>query len=198
MSDTNLLQLSAAWRQLPRLMVPFDRQLSNALRTWAPSWQTQQLASETTRKLFVELVTFGGVNQCRRFDALARPVINDHGEGVVPPRLSTIVVQFLVARYDGGPEPAALSCCQVREFGCLLSTELPLLKIVDLEVSQKGRKSTNKDGIDERIVTVCRAKLTGDGWFGVTPMNPLLTTSTIILHRAGSGNSTESSSSWPA
>uniref|UniRef100_A0A8W7P3A9 Uncharacterized protein n=1 Tax=Anopheles coluzzii TaxID=1518534 RepID=A0A8W7P3A9_ANOCL len=140
MSDTNLLQLSAAWRQLPRLMVPFDRQLSNALRTWAPSWQTQQLASETTRKLFVELVTFGGVNQCRRFDALARPVINDHGEGVVPARLSTIVVQFLVARYDGGPEPAALSCCQVREFGCLLSTELPLLKIVDLESETYWRR----------------------------------------------------------
>uniref|UniRef100_A0A182XMH6 Uncharacterized protein n=1 Tax=Anopheles quadriannulatus TaxID=34691 RepID=A0A182XMH6_ANOQN len=140
MSDTNLLQLSAAWRQLPRLMVPFDRQLSNALRTWAPSCQTQQLASETTRKLFVELVTFGGVNQCRRFDALARPVINDHGESVVPPRLSTIVVQFLVTQYDGGPEPAALSCCQVRDFGCLLSTELPLLKIVDLESETYWRR----------------------------------------------------------
>uniref|UniRef100_A0A182PMG8 Uncharacterized protein n=1 Tax=Anopheles epiroticus TaxID=199890 RepID=A0A182PMG8_9DIPT len=142
MSDTNLLQLSAAWRQLPHLVTPFDRELSNSFRTWAPSWQTQQLASETSRKLFVELVIFEGVNQCRPFDALARPVPNksEHEECNLPPSLSAIVVQFLVSNFNDGPEPDALSCCQVRVFGALLSTELPLLKVINLESETYWRR----------------------------------------------------------
>uniref|UniRef100_A0A182SV46 Uncharacterized protein n=1 Tax=Anopheles maculatus TaxID=74869 RepID=A0A182SV46_9DIPT len=138
MSDTNLLHLSAVWRQLPHLSTPLERELWNSFRTYGPSWQTQQLASETQRELYVELVSFCGRGTCRPFDAM----VHLTGDSVqdVPKRLSTIVLEFLVASYDGGPEPGALNCCQVREFGSLLSTELPLLKVIDLESETYWRR----------------------------------------------------------
>uniref|UniRef100_A0A182YJ49 Uncharacterized protein n=1 Tax=Anopheles stephensi TaxID=30069 RepID=A0A182YJ49_ANOST len=138
MSDTNLLHLSALWRQLPHLTSPLERELWNAFRAYGPSWQTQQLASETQRELFVELVAFGGRRTCRPFDAMVH--VTDDIVQDVPKRLSTLVLEFLVVSFDGGPEPGPLSCCQVREFGSLLSTELPLIKVIELESETYWRR----------------------------------------------------------
>ncbi|XP_049291075.1 uncharacterized protein LOC125768013 [Anopheles funestus] len=138
MSDINLLHLSAAWRLLPHLTTPSERELCNAFRTYGPSWQTQLLASEAERELYVELVSFGGAKTCRPFDALVH--VTDDSVQDVPVRLSTIVLRLLVDSFDGGPEPAALTCCQVRMFGSLLSTELPLLKVIDLESETYWRR----------------------------------------------------------
>ncbi|XP_050075062.1 uncharacterized protein LOC126562559 [Anopheles maculipalpis] len=138
MSDTNLMHLSALWRQLPHLTASLERTLWNTFRTYQPSWQTQQLASETQRELFVELVSFCGGGNYRPFDAMVH-VTEDVAQDV-PKRLSTIVLEFLVASFDGGPEPKPLSCCQVREFGSLLSTELPLVKVIDLESETYWRR----------------------------------------------------------
>uniref|UniRef100_A0A182WL67 Uncharacterized protein n=1 Tax=Anopheles minimus TaxID=112268 RepID=A0A182WL67_9DIPT len=131
MSDTNLLHLSAAWKQLPHMTTPLERELWNSFRTYGPTLHTQLLASEAQRQLYVELVSFSGARTCRPFDALV-PVTDGFVQDV-PERLATIVLKFLVDSFDGGPEPGALTCCQVREFGSLLSTELPLLNVIDIE-----------------------------------------------------------------
>uniref|UniRef100_A0A182NJI8 Uncharacterized protein n=1 Tax=Anopheles dirus TaxID=7168 RepID=A0A182NJI8_9DIPT len=131
MSDTNLLHREATEKQLTPLSTPSERELRNAYRTWEPSWQTQRLASEANRALLVELVSFhaGGRTKCRPFEANQTASTGQHS----PNRLSTIVLEFLVQNFAGGIEPAPATCCQVREFGNLLSTELPLLKIIDTE-----------------------------------------------------------------
>ncbi|XP_053674460.1 dynein regulatory complex subunit 5-like [Anopheles nili] len=136
MSETDLLQLSAAWRRVPHMVAPLQRDVWNALCTWNPSWQTQRLASETTRNLFVELVSFSGGEKCRPFEIARETGVS----GGVPKKLGTIVLEFLVRSFDGGPEPAQLTCCQVREFGSYLSTELPLLKIIDLKSETYWRR----------------------------------------------------------
>ncbi|XP_052898236.1 uncharacterized protein LOC128305008 [Anopheles moucheti] len=132
MSDTNLLRLSAAWRQLPHMTTPLKRELWNSFRTYKPSLQTQLLASEAQRELYVELMSFTGCKTCRPFDVMVHDDTDDSVQDL-PKRLSTIILEFLVDRFDGGPTPKALTCCQVRDFGSLLSTELPLLKVIDLE-----------------------------------------------------------------
>ncbi|XP_053665817.1 uncharacterized protein LOC128714960 [Anopheles marshallii] len=138
MSDTNLLRLSAAWRQVPHMTTPLKRELWNSFRTYKPSRQTQLLASEAQRELYVELMSFTGGKTCRPFDAMLH-VIDDNVPNL-PKRLSMIVLEFMVNRFDGGLEPGALTCCQVREFGSRLSTELPLLKVIDLESETYWRR----------------------------------------------------------
>uniref|UniRef100_A0A182MDB2 Uncharacterized protein n=1 Tax=Anopheles culicifacies TaxID=139723 RepID=A0A182MDB2_9DIPT len=138
MSDTNLLHLSAAWRQLPHMTAPLERELWNSFRTYKPSCQTQLLASEAQREVYVELVSFTGGRTCRPFDSMVH--LTEANVQDVPERLAMIVLKFLVNSFDGGPEPGALTCCQVREFGALLSTELPLLKVIDLESETYWRR----------------------------------------------------------
>ncbi|ETN60704.1 hypothetical protein AND_007666 [Anopheles darlingi] len=133
----------APGQQLPRLLVAprTERTIWNAYRAWAPSNQTQQLASEAERNLFAELVTFAREPHCRSFE----DVVCQHQEqqqqpdtssssSLLPKRLSDLIVAHLVDRFDGGREPEQLTCCQRRHFGSLLSTDLHLLKIIDLNI----------------------------------------------------------------
>uniref|UniRef100_A0A182R0S4 Uncharacterized protein n=1 Tax=Anopheles farauti TaxID=69004 RepID=A0A182R0S4_9DIPT len=132
MFQSNLLQLTARGKQLPVLTTPSERELCNAYHTWKPSWQTQRLASEINRELYVELVSFqaGGQKSCRLFEAYQ----DQHIVECVPQRLSMIVLECLVKNFTEGIVPTpSLPCCQVREFGNLLSTELPLATIIDIE-----------------------------------------------------------------
>ncbi|KFB48271.1 AGAP005805-PA-like protein [Anopheles sinensis] len=138
MSETNFSHLSAARRTVPQLVVNrAERDLSNAFRVWTPSTQTQRLASESSRTLFVEHMMFRGDKKGRPFQfEVAAPEVNSS----VPKRLATIVVEFLVENFNGGPEPFGLSCCQRDEFGSMLSTELHLLKIIDLQIESFWRR----------------------------------------------------------
>ncbi|XP_050093951.1 uncharacterized protein LOC126576688 [Anopheles aquasalis] len=146
MSATDILRLASTrlreQQQVPRLLVAPpgpERTIWNAYRTWAPSRQTQQLASEAKRSLFPELVSFGRKQHCRSFEDVVcqkqqQPEQPDTDPSShLPKRLSNLIVEHLVKHFDGGREPTQFTCCQRRHFGSVLSTDLHLLKIIDLD-----------------------------------------------------------------
>ncbi|XP_035790277.1 uncharacterized protein LOC118465813 [Anopheles albimanus] len=142
MSATDMLRLAFTaqqqQQQVTRLLVaPWERTIWNAYRTWAPSSQTQQLASEAERSLFPELVTFTREQHCRSFEDVVCQQQQQPDTGPssrLPRRLSSLIVEHLVEHFDGGRVPAQLTCCPRHHFGSLLSTHLHLLKSIDLDI----------------------------------------------------------------
>ncbi|XP_058122994.1 uncharacterized protein LOC131293987 [Anopheles ziemanni] len=160
MSDTNFSHLAAARRTVPQLVVNrAERDLSNALHVWTPSTQTQRLASEASRTLFAEHMTFRDAKKGRPFQSEAAAPEGDSG---VPSRLASIVVKFLVDNFNGGPEPSGMSCCQRDEFGSMLSTQLHLLKIIDLQIESFWRRVVWCCSVDGLSFYECESNINTD------------------------------------
>uniref|UniRef100_A0AAG5D859 Uncharacterized protein n=1 Tax=Anopheles atroparvus TaxID=41427 RepID=A0AAG5D859_ANOAO len=138
MSETDIPHLADAKRTVPQMKVNrIERDLWNAFRVWAPSSQTQQLASEANRALFAELLSFREDKKCRPFESDAtKPEVTPR----VPERLASVVVEMLVENFNGGPEPGGLSGSQREDFGNMLSTNLHLMKIIDLDIESFWRR----------------------------------------------------------
>lgn len=105
----------------PKLEFPADDvDLKNVWQVYEPSFQTQILASEQNRQVYAEAFDFGDAPDPNTVESLRM-----------------MVLRLLLAGYNGGALDERIQLNDKIWIGQRIDVELPLTKILDLDVSER-------------------------------------------------------------
>lgn len=155
-------KLKYALSSVNRIKLPIERSLKNAFLAYESSWETLELKSEQDRKIYSELFDIQNVEkplektqtEVKKLEVPENGDEDEEEEEIVklpenkswwnkapnsvtksPNPLSELSIEVYAKNYKRGPIDDRIQCRNSTDFGFYADIELPIMDLLELEVS---------------------------------------------------------------